>query len=190
MNITVGYARTSTADQTAGLDDQVAVLTAAGCTRIYSEHASAATTHRAQLQACLSGLQSGDTLTVTKPDRLARSVRDMMTLVDDLRARGVFLRILSMGVDTGNPTGTLILTVLSGVAEWERSIMKERQAVGIAAARAAGKYQGRARALSAQQVDAARTLITTGLTRADAARTLGVGRSTLYRALSHPSTAP
>jgi len=180
----IGYARTSTLDQTAGLDDQRAELARAGCERTFAEHITGSTTDRPELRACLAYLRDDDTLIVTKPDRLARSVRDMMQLVDDLRARSVHVRILSMGIDTAAPTGKLILTVLAGVAEWERAIMLERQRVGIEAARAAGKYHGRKRCLDAPLVAAARQMLAEGTPKADVARSLGVGRSTLYRALS------
>jgi DNA invertase Pin-like site-specific DNA recombinase len=179
----VGYARTSTSDQIAGLQDQIATLTTAGCSRIFSEHASAANTDRQELTSCLANLMPGDTLVVTKPDRLARSVRDMMDMIDQLRARDVSVRILSMGVDTGTSTGKLILTILSGVAAWEREIMLERQRAGIDAARAAGKYKGgRPRSLTTEQIAMARQMITESGPAATA-RALGVGRSTLWRAI-------
>jgi len=180
----VGYARTSTTDQQAGLADQIATLTASGCKRIYSEHASAASTDRRELTSCLANLMPGDILIVTKPDRLARSVRDMMDVIEQLRARDVNVRILSMGVDTSTPTGKLILTVLAGVAAWEREIMLERQRAGIVAAQAAGKYKGgRPKSLTPDQIEMARAMIEESGPAATA-RALGVGRSTLYRAIT------
>jgi DNA invertase Pin-like site-specific DNA recombinase len=180
----VGYARTSTTDQQAGLADQIATLSASGCMRIYSEHASAASTDRRELTSCLADLVPGDILIITKPDRLARSVRDMMDVIEQLRARDINVRILSMGVDTSTPTGKLILTVLAGVAAWEREIMLERQRAGIVAAQAAGKYKGgRPKSLTAEQLAMARIMITESGPAATA-RAFGVGRSTLYRALT------
>lgn len=180
---TVGYARTSTADQVAGLADQVATLTAAGATRIWQEHVSALATDRPELAACLGWVREGDTFIVTKPDRLARSVPGLLDTVSGLQGRGVNVRILSMGVDTSTPTGKLILTVLGGVAAWEREIMLERQRAGIAAAQREGKYKGRKAVMTPQRTIEARLLLAQGQSRAAVARWAGVDASTLYRAL-------
>ena len=108
----------------------------------------------------------------------------MMDVIEQLRARDINVRILSMGVDTSTPTGKLILTVLAGVAAWEREIMLERQRAGIVAAQAAGKYKGgRPKSLTAEQLAMARIMITESGPSATA-RAFGVGRSTLYRALT------
>lgn len=179
----IGYARTSTADQQAGLADQIATLEAAGCGRIFSEHASAAGRDRPQLSACLDYLREGDSFMVTRPDRLARSVRDLLAIVDQLRAKGVNVRILSIGADTATATGKLILTVLAGVAEMEREIMLERQRAGIATARSAGKYKGRKRSIDPSRLMEARLLLLQGRTQREVADWLGVDRVTLYRAL-------
>lgn len=141
-----GYARTSTADQIAGLDAQQRDLWSNGCVRVFAEQLSAATDNRPMLQEALSLIQPGDSLMVTKPDRLARSTLDLLKIVNDLDARKVSLIILSMGgerLDTRNPTSKLMLTILAGVATWEREIMLERQREGIAKAKADGKYKGR-----------------------------------------------
>lgn len=179
----IGYARTSTTDQAAGLADQVTVLEQAGCERIWQEHISALSPDRPELTACLAYLREGDTFVVTKPDRLARSVVDMLNIINRLRANGVTVRILSMGVDTGNPTGKLMLTVLGGVAEWEREIMLERQRAGIAEAKAAGKYKGRKPKMTAAVTAEARRMIEAGQGQASVARFLQVDPSTLWRAL-------
>src|ERR1700752_3079558 len=141
----VGYARTSTADQKAGLAGQDRDLRAAGAERIFSEQVSSVT-QRAALADCLGFLRDGDVLVVTKPDRLARSTAELLTIESDLTKRGIGLVILSMGgerLDTRNPTSKLMLTILAGVATWEREIMLERQREGIAKAKAEGKYKGR-----------------------------------------------
>ena len=125
----VGYGRTSTVEQEAGLEAQQRDLRAAGCERLFCERVSSVAT-RAQLEAVLSFVRSGDTLVVTKPDRLARSVSDLLGIVSALEAKGVALRVLSMGgsaLDTGTPTGRLMLTMLGAVAEFERALMLERQ---------------------------------------------------------------
>ena len=141
----VGYARTSTIDQAAGLTAQERDLKAAGAERIFGEQVSS-TAKRAKLAECLAFLCEGDVLTVTKPDRLARSTAELLSIEADLSKRGVGLVVLSMGgerLDTRNPTSKLMLTILAGVATWEREIMLERQREGIAKAKAAGKYKGR-----------------------------------------------
>jgi len=175
----LGYARTSTTDQLAGLDDQIATLRAHGCDRIWSEQVSSMAA-RDQLNAALDYAREGDVFVVTKPDRLARSVRTMLDTVEMLRAKGVEVRILSMGVDTSTPTGKLMLTVLSGVAEWEREIMLERQRAGIAKAKAEGKYKGRVRKVDRVQ---ALLLRSEGLTMRQIGDRLGVDPSNVSRAI-------
>ena len=142
----VGYARTSTVEQAAGLEAQQRDLSATGCERVFSERVSSVA-DRAKLRECLAFLRDGDALVVTKPDRLARSTMELLAIEADLRARNVGLVVLSMGgerLDTRNPTSKLMLTILAGVATWEREIMLERQREGIARAKAEGRYKGRA----------------------------------------------
>ena len=182
MSSLIGYARTSTADQTAGLDDQRRILAEQGCARIYAEHISASAAKRPEFAACLGYLRDGDTLVVTKPDRLARSVRDMLAIMDELKARGVFVRILSMGIDTESATGKLTLTVLSAVAEMEREIMLERQKIGIAAAKTQGKYRGRKPKLTREQIEWAIDQIRKKRRRSEVCAELGCSDRTLYAA--------
>src|SRR4051794_10090061 len=142
----VGYARTSTAEQEAGLAAQERDLRDAGCERVFSEQVSAAA-KRVQLDAALDFVREGDVLTVTRPDRLARSTADLLTIVGRLEAKKVALVVLSMGgqqVDTRTATGRLMLTMLAAVAAFERDLMLERQREGIAKAKAEGRYKGRA----------------------------------------------
>jgi len=139
----IGYARTSTQDQIAGLAAQERDLRAAGAERIVSEQASSVG-KRPAFEACLASLASGDVLVVTKPDRLARSTAHLLTIIDDLTRRSVGLILLSMGgerLDTRNPTSRLLLTVLAAIAAFERDIMLERQREGVAKARREGKYK-------------------------------------------------
>ena len=141
----VGYARTSTADQKAGLAAQERDLQAAGADKVFAEQVSSVA-QRAGLKACLEFMREGDALVVTKPDRLARSTADLLAIEADLSRRGIGMVVLSMGgerLDTRNPTSKLMLTILGGVATWEREIMLERQREGIAKAKAEGKYKGR-----------------------------------------------
>jgi DNA invertase Pin-like site-specific DNA recombinase len=137
---------------------------------------------RPKLTQALEDLRDGDVLVVTKLDRLARSMRNFMEIVETTAAKGAALRILSLSLDTGTPTGRLMLTMLGGVAQREREIMLERQTEGIAKAKAEGKYKGRkptARAL----VDDIRKLRDQKLGATEIAKRLGVGRPSVYRAL-------
>jgi DNA invertase Pin-like site-specific DNA recombinase len=132
-NMLVGYARTSTTDQKAGLAAQERDLRAAGCEKVFAEQVSSVA-QRDKLQTCLNFVREGDVLVVTKPDRLARSTAELLAIESELSKRGIGLVILSMGgerLDTRNPTSKLMLTVLAGVAQWEREMMLERQREGI-----------------------------------------------------------
>ena len=179
----VGYARTSTLDQTAGLETQQDDLAVAGCEKVFVEQVSSVDVKaREKLSEALDYIREGDTLVVTKLDRLARSVAHLLEILEALEAKGASLRILSMGIDTGTATGKLMLTILGGVAEFERSIMLERQREGIAKAKAAGKYKGRkptARA-KAKEVLALRK---EGVGATEIARQLSIGRASVYRIL-------
>lgn len=182
----IGYARTSTTDQQAGLESQIAELQSAGCTRIFSEQVSGADTARPQLQAALDWVRAGDVFVVSKPERLARNVIDLLSIVERLRAKEVTVRILAMHLDTGNPTSNLILTILAGVGSWEREIMLERQRAGIAKARAEGKYRGRAPTAKAKTPEVLR-LKGEGKTVAEIAKETGISRASVYRAFAAAS---
>jgi DNA invertase Pin-like site-specific DNA recombinase len=178
----VGYARTSTSEQHAGLEAQRRDLAGAGATKLYEEQVSA-TTQRTALAGCLAFLREGDTLIVTKPDRLARSTSELLSIEADLSSRGVGLVVLSMGgsvLDTRNPTSKLMLTILAAVAAWEREIMIERQREGIAKAKAEGRYKGRAPTAQrhAPAIIAARAA---GKSPTEIAREHGINRATVYR---------
>lgn len=180
-----GYARTSTTDQIAGLEAQVAALEAAGCKRIYKEHASAVG-DREQFDRLMERLEEGDTLTVTKMDRLARNVRQLLSIVEELDSRGVALRILDFNgsaVDTKTPTGMLMLQMFGAFAEFERSVMLERQRAGIEDAKTKGVYKGRV-PTAMRQADKIREMDAKGMTRAAIAAELGVSERSVYRALA------
>lgn len=141
----LAYARTSTAEQVAGLESQVRDLQAFGCEKIFSERVSSLG-KRVQFDYMLAGAKAGDVVVVTKLDRLARSVWHLLKLTREFEQNGISLVILSMSgerVDTRSPTGKLLLTMLGAVAEFERGIMLQRQAEGIAKAKALGLYKGR-----------------------------------------------
>lgn len=179
----VGYARTSTVEQEAGLEAQIAELQSLGCTKVFAEHVSSVDDQRPELRAALDWCREGDTFVVTRPDRLARSVTDLLRIVEDLRARKIAIRILSLGVDTGTATGTLILQVLGAVGEFERAIMLERQRAGIAKAKAQGKYRGRAPTARAKTSEVLR-LKAEGKTVAEIAKAVGISRASIYRAFA------
>lgn len=184
----VGYARTSTVDQIAGLEAQIEELEKAGCVRVFREHVSAVDRRRPELEAALDWLRAGDTLIVTKPDRLARSVRDLLGIIERLQAKGVTVRILSMHLDTGNPTSNLMLTILAAVAEWERGIMLERQRAGIARAKMEGKYRGRAPTARTKAPEV-RRLKAEGRTIPEIVAATGVSRASVYRAINEAEPA-
>ena len=179
----IGYARTSTLDQKAGLEAQERDLAAAGCDRVFVEQVSTVdVAKREKLAEPLTFARQGDTLVVTKLDRLARSVAHLVDLLGQLEAKGVALRILAMGIDTATPTGKLMLTILGGVAEFEREIMLERQREGIAKAKAEGKYKGRAPTARAKADDVVK-LHREGIGGTEIAKRLGIGRASVYRIL-------
>jgi DNA invertase Pin-like site-specific DNA recombinase len=190
-SILVGYARTSTTEQCAGLEAQLRDLGATGCLKIFQEQVSSIG-ERAQLEAALDYVREGDTLVVTKLDRLARSARGLNDLVDALEKRGVALRILNFGggsVDTRGAAGRLVLNVFAAFAQFELEIMKERQREGISAAKAAGKYKGRkptARAKAHEVVQ----LFSQGRRISEVAKALKIGRASVYRALREAGVRP
>ncbi|TPN63525.1 recombinase family protein [Mesorhizobium sp. B1-1-1] len=184
----VGYARTSTTDQKAGLAAQQRDLLAAGCLKIFHEELSSVATKRPQLDAALEYVRDGDTFIVTKPDRLARSTLDLLQIAKGLEGKGVALRILSLDLNTSTPTGKLMLTVLGGIAAFERDLMLERQREGIAKAQAEGKYKGRAPTARRQAADVLR-LRAEGLTADAVASQLGIGRASVFRILKAGAAA-
>ena len=180
----VGYARTSTTEQHAGLEAQERDLRAAGAEQVFNEQVSSIAT-RAELAACLAFLRKGDALMVTKPDRLARNTAELLAIEADLTRRGIGLIVLSMGgerLDTRNPTSKLMLTILGGVATWEREIMLERQREGIAKAKGLGRYTGR-KPTVAVQAERIKAMHAAGAKPAHIAKELGVARSSVYRFL-------
>ena len=178
----IGYARTSTIDQEAGLEAQVSDLRAAGCTKLFQEQVSSVAAKRPELVRALDYVREGDTLVVTKLDRLARSVSDLVKITDDLKRKGVTLRILNLNLDTATATGKLMVNLLGSVAEFEREIMLERQREGIAKAKAEGKYKGRAPTARAKTDEVIR-LKAEGLTGTAIAAKLGIGRASVFRIL-------
>lgn len=181
-----GYARVSTSDQDVSL--QRAALEAAGCGVIRAETATGTRRDgRTELQTLLDFLRPGDTLVVTRIDRLARSVRDLQDIVHELRARGVALRATEQPVDTGTAAGKAFLDMLGVFAEFETNLRRERQLEGIKAAKARGVYTGRKPSIDAAEVRRLRDQEKLG--PAAIAKRLGIGRASVYRVLGK-DTAP
>jgi DNA invertase Pin-like site-specific DNA recombinase len=177
-----GYARTSTDDQTTAL--QLASLKRVKCSHIFEDKGlSGATTKRPALARCLKTLRAGDTLIVWKLDRLGRSSRDLIAMLDELRDRGVVFQSLTEAIDTATPTGRAMWQMIGVLAELERSLIIERSRAGVKAAQRHGVKFGRKPKLSADQIDHARKLIEDGESRQYVADLLNVGRVTLYRSL-------
>ena len=177
----VGYARTSTVDQHAGFEAQLRELAAAGCEKTFQEQVSSVA-NRIQLQSALEFVREGDILVVTKLDRLARSVLDLMATLQALESKRVAVRILNLGMDTHTPTGKLMLTMLGAVAQFEREMMLERQREGIAKAKSEGRYKGRKPIAEDLRQDVLK--LADGITRKAIASQLGIGEATVYRILA------
>lgn len=177
----VGYARTSTIEQQAGLEAQIRDLIAAGCEErdIFKEHASAVG-ERPVLEQALQYVREGEILVVTKIDRLARSVAHLNEIVSRIKDKGVELNILSMGIDTTNNTGKLMLQMMGAFAEFEREIMLERQKEGIEKAKQEGKYRGR-KPIPTEIQTAVETFLETGVSKVWIAKRLNIGEATVYR---------
>ncbi len=182
---TYGYARVSTTAQ--NLDAQVDALTGAGGVDVRDvvvEKASGTREDRPELGRLLAVLREGDTLVVTKLDRLGRSAAHVARLVRDLDERGVTLRSLTETIDTSSATGRLMVHVLAAVAQMEADLARERTLDGLAAARARGRVGGRPSVMTPDRIAAARVALAGGQSRAAVARALGISRDTLYRHLS------
>lgn len=180
--VLIGYARVSTQDQETEL--QMDALTAVGCERVFVEKASGAHRDRPELKAALEYVRAGDTIVVWKLDRLARSLKQLIETVDDLQRREIGFRTLTETIDTTTPSGRLIFHIFAALAEFERSIIRERTMAGLAAARTRGRIGGRPRSLSDQDIQLARVLIKeSDLTIREIATHLGVTTSTFYRYL-------
>lgn len=173
----VGYARVSSAGQ--GLDIQLAALKAAGCDVIRSEKVSGTSTNgRAELRTILDFIHKGDVLTVTRIDRLARSIADLASIVRELEAKGAALKAIEQPIDTSTAAGRAFLQMLGVFAEFETAIRRERQLEGIAAAKAKGVYRGRPATIKADDIAA---LKAEGLGATQIAKRLGIARASVYR---------
>ncbi len=180
----IGYARVSTLDQNPEL--QLEKLREAGCERVVVEKASGARTDRPELTRLLRDmLREGDTLVIWKLDRLARSLKQLIETAEDLKGRGIGLVSLTDAIDTTSPGGMLVFHMLGAIAEFERALIRERTAAGLAEAKRKGKKGGRPRRLSEKDTAAAKALLADGsLTSKEVAARFGVSNATLYRHLA------
>jgi DNA invertase Pin-like site-specific DNA recombinase len=176
----IGYGRVSTSEQS--LDAQLEQLRAAGVERIYEEKVSGVKKDRPELAAMLDYVREGDTVIVTKLDRIGRSTRHLLEIVDTLQSKGVEFTVLNINLDTSTPTGKLMLTMLAAVASFERDMMLERQREGILIAKNAGKYKGR-QPTAREKTPEVLALAAQGEKKAEIARRLGIGVASVYRIL-------
>jgi DNA invertase Pin-like site-specific DNA recombinase len=180
--VIIGYMRTSTVDQAAGLEAQRRDLMAAGVEKLFTEQASSVGA-RPVLAEALGFVREGDVFVVTKIDRLARSIVNLCEIVARIEKRKASLRVLAMNLDTATPTGKLILNVVGSIAEFEREMMLERQREGIAKAKGEGKYKGRAPSAKAKAADVLR-LAGKGMLRETIADNVGISLASVYRILA------
>ena len=178
----VGYVRVSTLDQ--DTTTQLERVQGANCERVFSEKQSGTTTKgRTALLECLEYMREGDTLVITKIDRLARSSRDLHNIVHDLEKRDISLKVLDQDIDTSTPHGRAFLCMLATFAEFETNIRKERQLEGIAAAKAKGKYTGR-KATAQQKGAEVMAMVEQGATKAAIAKELSISVASVYNVIA------
>lgn len=182
----VGYGRTSTSEQVAGLEAQERDLTKEGCEKLFLEQLSSVDDHRPQLEAAIEFARGGDVFIVTKLDRLARSVIDALEIQKRLKAKGAALKILDPAIDTSTEIGQFIFTVLASVAQLERGMMLARQREGVAKAKREGKYMGR-KPTVLMRAEEIRKLNAEGKSAIEIAAELGIHRSGVYRVLDKES---
>ncbi len=175
---TVGYARVSTEEQE--LTAQLEQLQAAGVDKVFCEKASGVKEDRPELSRMLEYVREGDTVVVCKLDRIARSTKHLLEIVDTLEKASVAFRVLNINLDTSTPTGKLMLTMLGAIATFEREMMLERQREGIRLAKAEGAYKGR-KATARAQSSKVMELLSQGKTKQAVAEELGIGVASVYR---------
>jgi DNA invertase Pin-like site-specific DNA recombinase len=176
----VGYGRVSTQDQNPAMQEDA--LRAAGCEKLFIETVSSGKMDRPKLQAALEYLRPGDTLVVWRLDRLARSLDQLIATVKDLEAKDISLKSLNESIDTSTAGGKLIFHVFGAIAEFERSLIRERTKAGVAAAKARGRCGGRPARLEGERAQHAKMMLEAGTSVSAVARSMGVSRSTVLRA--------
>jgi DNA invertase Pin-like site-specific DNA recombinase len=183
----IGYGRVSTADQNA--DSQRDALTQAGVDQIFLDTFTGTKSSRPQLDRMKEQLRSGDTIVITRLDRLGRSTKDLLNLVSDLKEQGVNLEVIEQNINTSTPEGKLFFTLVASFAEFEREIMRARTIDGLASARARGRVGGRKPAMTQAKINTARQMYSEGKYVKEIAEVLGVSRPTIYRALEQGDSA-
>lgn len=181
-NQRMGYGRISTSDQ--NVNSQKDALLRAGSDQLFIDTFTGTKSNRPELNRLRSQLRRGDTLVVTRLDRLGRSAKDLLNLVSEIQDQGVHLEVLEQSINTSTPEGKLFFTLVASFAEFEREIMRARTIDGLAAARARGRLGGRKPVMSPTKIDMAKKLYSEGKYVKDIAEILGVSRPTIYRALS------
>jgi DNA invertase Pin-like site-specific DNA recombinase len=175
----IGYARVSTQDQ--NLDLQFSALTKAGCEKLYQDKISGARNNRPGLQQALDDLRKGDTLVVWKLDRLGRTVKGLIDLINQLHEKGTHFKSITDNVDTSTPSGRFFFHMMASLAQMERELVAERTKAGLAVAKSLGRVGGRKRKMTKSKIESAKKLLASGIATKDVAHNLGVSIPTLYR---------
>ena len=175
----IGYARVSTPEQ--DLIPQLEALRVAGCERIFTDQVSGAKADRAGLADALSHASRGDMLVVWKLDRFGRTMKGLIDLSAELAGRGIGLKSLTDGIDTGETAGELVFHIMAAMAEMERDLIRERTTAALIVARRGGRVGGRKTVMTPRRVEAARKLLASGMSAREIAPTIGVSVATLYR---------
>jgi DNA invertase Pin-like site-specific DNA recombinase len=176
----IGYCRVSTNEQ--NMTAQLDLLHKAGCQEVFQEKISGSHSDRPELRKMLGYIRKGDTVIVTKLDRLARSTKDLLSIAEEVKKKGADLEVLNIHLDTKSPTGQLMLTMLAAIAEFERGIMLERQREGIDIAKEEGRYKGR-KPIEETKLQQVQTLVDGGMSVSKAVSEVGIGRRTYYKAI-------
>ncbi len=180
-NSIIGYTRVSTTDQNP--ESQNDALLMAGATKIFSDTYTGTKASRPEFDKALEYLRSGDTLVVTRLDRLGRSAKDLLSISESLRSRSIDLKVVEQNIDTSTPEGRLFFTIISAFAEFEHSLIVSRTKDGLAAAKARGRVGGRKPVMSPSKISMAKEMYAGGKFVKEIAEILGVSRPTVYRAL-------
>lgn len=175
----IGYARVSTHDQ--NLELQFSALNEIGCEKLYQDKISVARNNRPGLSQALEALRKGDTLVVWKLDRLGRTVKGLIDLVNQLQQKDIHFKSITDNVDTSTPSGRFFFHVMASLAQMERELIAERTRAGLAAAKSKGRIGGRKRKMTQSKIESAKKLLSSGTLPKDVARNLGISVPTLYR---------
>ena len=175
----IGYARVSTTDQ--NLDLQIDALRKAGCEKLYDDKISGTRDNRPGLTLALEVLRKGDTLVVWKLDRLGRTVKGLVELINQLRKREIHFKSITDNIDTSTPSGRFFFHIMASFAQMERELLSDRTTAGLAAARARGRIGGRKRKMTDSKIASAKKLLSSGVPPKDVAMDLGISIPTLYR---------